>query len=97
MNTQEISELHKQYVMPTYAPGLALVRGKGARVWDAEGREYLDFLGGIAVNVLGHAHPKLVKAIRQQAGRLMHVSNLYYNENQPRLAKALSERSLGGK
>ena len=97
MNTQEISELHKQFVMPTYAPGLALVRGKGTRVWDAEGREYLDFLGGIAVNVLGHAHPKLVKAIRQQAGRLMHVSNLYFNENQPRLAKALSERSLGGK
>lgn len=97
MNTQEIAELHKQYVMPTYAPGLALVRGKGTRVWDAEGNEYLDFLGGIAVNVLGHAHPKLVKAIRQQAARLMHVSNLYYNENQPRLAKALSERSLGGK
>lgn len=97
MNTQEIAELHKQYVMPTYAPGLALVRGKGTRVWDAEGREYLDFLGGIAVNVLGHAHPKLVKAIRQQAARLMHVSNLYFNENQPRLAKALSERSLGGK
>ncbi|HOW98154.1 MAG TPA: aspartate aminotransferase family protein [Kiritimatiellia bacterium] len=97
MNTQEIAELHKQYVMPTYAPGLALVRGKGTRVWDAEGNEYLDFLGGIAVNVLGHAHPKLVKAIRQQAARLMHVSNLYFNENQPRLAKALSERSLGGK
>ncbi|MBP7830534.1 MAG: aspartate aminotransferase family protein [Kiritimatiellae bacterium] len=97
MNTQEIAELHKQYVMPTYAPGLALVRGKGTRVWDAEGKEYLDFLGGIAVNVLGHAHPKLVKAIRQQAARLMHVSNLYFNENQPRLAKALSERSLGGK
>ena len=97
MNTQEIAELHKQYVMPTYAPGLALVRGKGTRVWDAEGNEYLDFLGGIAVNVLGHSHPKLVKAIRQQAARLMHVSNLYFNENQPRLAKALSERSLGGK
>ena len=97
MNTQEIAELHKQYVMPTYAPGLALVRGKGTRVWDAEGKEYLDFLGGIAVNVLGHAHPKLVKAIRQQVARLMHVSNLYFNENQPRLAQALSERSLGGK
>jgi predicted acetylornithine/succinylornithine family transaminase len=95
--SEQIIALHKQYVMNTYAPGLALVRGKGAKVWDAEGREYLDFLGGLAVVNLGHCHPKLVKAIRQQAAKLIHVSNLYYNENQPRLAEALAARSLGGK
>lgn len=95
--SEEIVALHKQYVMPTYAPGLVLVKGKGAKVWDADGREFLDFLAGIAVLGLGHCHPKVVKAIRQQAGKLMHVSNLYYNENQPRLAQALSTRSMGGK
>jgi predicted acetylornithine/succinylornithine family transaminase len=66
-------------------------------VWDAEGHRYLDFLSGIAVAGIGHCHPKLVKAIRTQAARLMHVSNLFYNENQPLLAKALSDRSLQGK
>lgn len=97
MTSQEIIELHQRYVMPTYAPGLVLVRGRGAKVWDADGREYLDMLAGIAVCGLGHCHPRVVKAIRQQAARLMHVSNLYYNENQPRLAQALAERSLKGK
>lgn len=95
--TEELIGLHRQYVMSTYAPGLALVRGRGARVWDADGREYLDFLSGIAVVGLGHCHPAVVRAIRRQAGRLMHVSNLYYNENQPRLAQALAVRSLNGK
>ena len=95
--TEEIIGLSKQYVMATYAPSIPLVRGKGARVWDAEGKEYLDLLGGIAVLPLGHCHPRVVKAIRQQAGRLMHVSNLYYNENQPKLAQALVARSLNGK
>jgi acetylornithine/N-succinyldiaminopimelate aminotransferase len=95
--SEEIIALHKQFVMPTYAPGLVLVKGKGAKVWDADGKEYLDFLAGIAVLCVGHCHPKVVKAIKQQAATLMHVSNLYYNENQPRLAKALSERSLNGK
>ncbi len=97
MTSQEIIELHQRYVMPTYAPGLVLVRGRGAKVWDADGREYLDMLAGIAVCGLGHCHPRVVKAIRQQAAKLMHVSNLYYNENQPRLAQALAERSLKGK
>lgn len=97
MNSQKIIAMHNQYVMPTYTPELALVRGEGVRVWDAEGRKYLDFLAGIAVTVAGHCHPRLVEAIRQQAGRLMHVSNLYYNEVQPQLAQALSERSLDGK
>jgi predicted acetylornithine/succinylornithine family transaminase len=95
--SEEIIATHKQYVMPTYAPGLVLVKGKGLKVWDADGREYLDFLAGIAVLGLGHCHPAVVKAIRQQSAKLMHVSNLYYNENQPRLAEALSKRSLQGK
>ena len=98
MNTsEEIVALHKQYVMSTYAPGLVLLKGKGAKVWDVDGKEYLDFLAGIAVLSVGHCHPRVVKAIKTQAAKLMHVSNLYYNENQPRLAQALATRSLNGK
>ena len=95
--SEEIIALHKQYVMPSYAPGLVLVKGKGVKVWDADGKEYMDFLAGIAVLGLGHCHPQVVKAIRTQAAKLMHVSNLYYNENQPRLAQALATRSMNGK
>jgi len=95
--SEEIISLHKQYVMSTYAPGLVLLKGKGAKVWDADGKEYLDFLAGIAVLSVGHCHPRVVKAIKTQAAKLMHVSNLYYNENQPRLAQALATRSLNGK
>ncbi|NCC51084.1 MAG: aspartate aminotransferase family protein [Spartobacteria bacterium] len=95
--SDEIIALHKQYVMPTYSPGPVLVRGEGTRVWDADGKSYLDFLAGISVLNVGHCHPTVVEAIRKQAGKLMHVSNLYYNENQPRLAEMLSARSLGGK
>ncbi len=97
MKTAEIQELHSRYVMSTYAPGIALVKGRGTKVWDAEGNAYLDFLAGIAVTNLGHCHPHLVRAIRRQSSRLLHVSNLFHNELQPQLAKALSERSLGGK
>lgn len=97
MKTEEIKAMHEKYVVPTYAPGLALLKGEGSRVWDADGNEYLDFLAGIAVTGIGHSHPHYLKAIREQAKKLIHVSNLYYNENQPRLAKALAERSLGGK
>ena len=95
--SDEIKRLHGNYLMPTYAPSLALVRGKGARVWDADGREYLDFGSGIAVNNLGHCHPAVVAAIRDQTTRLLHASNLYYTENQVRLARKLSNISLGGK
>ncbi len=94
---ENIVELHRRYVMPTYSPDLVLVRGKGVRVWDQEGREYLDFLAGIGVLNVGHCHPRVVAAVGNQAAKLMHVSNLYYNENQPRLARELVERSLGGK
>lgn len=97
MTPSNSRDIHSQYVMPTYAPGLTLVRGSGVSVWDADGKEYLDFMAGIAVCNTGHCHPAVVEAIRDQAGRLMHVSNLFYNENQPRLAQKLSALSLGGK
>ena len=90
-------ELFNQYVMPTYAPGLTLVRGAGVSVWDDAGKEYLDFMAGIAVNNVGHCHPAVVAAIAKQAGTLIHCSNLFYNELQPRLAQKLSEIGLGGK
>ncbi len=96
-NFQEVIDLHQHYVMNTYAPSLVLAKGRGACVWDVNGRKYLDFIAGISVTNIGHCHPRLVKAIKSQAARLMHVSNLYYNENQPRLARELSEKSLGGK
>ncbi|MCX7817996.1 MAG: aspartate aminotransferase family protein [Kiritimatiellae bacterium] len=93
----EIEALYRRYVLTTYAPAsLALARGRGAWVWDVAGRRYLDFLSGIAVTGVGHAHPTLVRAIRRQAGRLMHTSNLFYHEPQARLAEALATRSMGG-
>lgn len=94
MNTQEIMELGQKYVMNTYGRlPMALVKGEGAWVWDAEGRKYLDFVAGLAVNSLGHCHPKIVAAIREQAGILMHVSNLYWIEPQVKLAQLLAENS----
>lgn len=97
IDNQDIIEIHKKYVMPTYAPGLVLTRGEGTKVWDVDGNEYLDFLAGISVLNVGHCHPRVVKAICEQAGKLAHVSNLYYNEKQPILARKLSELSIGGK
>jgi len=90
-------DLFNQYVMPTCAPGLTLVRGAGVSVWDDTGKEYLDFMAGIAVNNVGHCHPAVVEAIRKQAGILMHCSNLFLNELQPRLAQKISELALSGK
>jgi len=85
--------MQKQYLMSTYAPGIALVEGAGTHVWDAEGNEYLDFVAGIAVTNIGHCHPKMVRAVQDQVETLVHVSNLYYNEKQPLLARALSVHS----
>ena len=73
------------------------VRGAGCRLWDAEGNEYLDFLAGISVLNVGHCHPRVVEAVREQVGRLTHVTNLYYTEPALRLSAALSRSSLGGK
>src|SRR5476649_961691 len=92
MNTQMLKMLDHQYVMQTYGRyPIALVKGKGAKVWDADGKEYLDFLGGIAVNILGHCHPAVVQAITNQAQLLSHTSNLYYTEPGIKLAKLLIE------
>ncbi len=92
MKSSEIISLCEQYVMPTYGRyPLAFVRGQGARVWDAEGKEYLDFGGGIAVNVLGHAHPALAEALNRQSKILIHTSNLYHTLPQAELAKRLVE------
>lgn len=97
MTASDSPTLHHHYVMPTYAPGMTLVRGSGAHVWDDTGREYLDFMAGIAVCNTGHCHPAVVAAIQQQAATLMHCSNLFHNPVQPRLAQRLSALTLGGK
>ncbi len=92
MKTEEVKALNDQYLMNTFGVrGISIARGQGTRVWDLEGREYLDFLSGISVNNLGHCHPRVVEAIREQAGRLLHCTNLYYIEPTMRLAKILVE------
>lgn len=94
MHSNDIIQLSDKYVMHTYGRiGLAPVRGEGARLWDAEDKEYLDFVGGIAVNSLGHCHPSVVCAIQEQAQKLMHISNLYYIESQAKLAELLVQNS----
>ncbi|MEI3001445.1 MAG: aspartate aminotransferase family protein [Victivallis sp.] len=89
-------ERYRKYVMPTYAPKILFVRGEGARLWDADGREYLDFATGISVCNLGHCHPGVTAAVRKQAATLVHVSNLYMNEVMPRLAEKLIENCFDG-
>jgi predicted acetylornithine/succinylornithine family transaminase len=94
----ELQELERDYLMPTYARHpVEFVRGRGSLLWDGDGNEYLDFLSGIAVVSLGHCHPDVVAAIREQAGLLMHTTSLYYTQPAMRLARRLSESSLGGK
>jgi acetylornithine/N-succinyldiaminopimelate aminotransferase len=85
------------HLLNTYARfPVTFERGEGARLWDSDGNEYLDCLTGISVSSVGHCHPAVVGAIRDQAGRLLHVGNLYFNEPMTRLADRLAERSLGG-
>ncbi len=98
MLTPELQQLSDQFLMNTYARlPISLIRGKGCFVYDAEGREYLDCVAGIAVNVLGHTHPDIVEAITRQARQLIHTSNLYYTEPQSRLAQRLAELSFADK
>ncbi len=98
MNLTDLRALEQRYLMQTYrrAP-VEFVRGEGALLWDAEGKEYLDFLGGISVCSVGHCNPAVVEAVQEQAGRLMHTSNLFYTEPMVRLAERLAESSLGGR
>lgn len=85
-----IFEMDRDFVMNTYDRyPLCLVRGKGVWVWDSKGKKYLDMMSGIAVNGLGHAHPSVLRALREQSAKLMHASNLFYTEPQPRLAREL--------
>ena len=98
MALEQLQSTERRAVMGTYVRNpVEFVRGEGTRLWDDEGEEYLDFLAGISVAQLGHCHPAVVEAVREQAGRLMHVGNLYYTEPGMRLAGLLSEHSLGGK
>jgi len=98
MDSQTLMLLSEKYVANTYARyPVLLVRGKGTRVWDLEGEEYLDFVSGLAVCNLGHCHPKVVKAIQNQAEKLIHVSNFYYIEPQIRLASLLCKYSFADK
>ncbi len=93
-SAQSIMDLEREHLLQNYARyPLALVRGKGCYVYDPEGRRYLDFITGIGVNALGHAHPRIVKTIREQAGLLIHSSNLYYHPYQGPLAQRLARMS----
>ncbi len=98
MEIKKILEESGHYVMNTYNRfPLVLRKGRGMHVWSSDGKEYLDFVGGIAVNILGHCHPKVVVALQKQAQRLLHVSNLYHNEPQIKLARLLVEHSFADK
>jgi predicted acetylornithine/succinylornithine family transaminase len=98
MGLAETRALEERYLMRTYKRGAVdFVRGEGCLLWDADGKEYLDFLAGISVCSLGHCHPAVVAAVTEQVERLMHVSNLFYTEPMARLAERLSESSLGGR
>ena len=94
---KDTAERFEKYVMPTYAPKQLFVRGQGAKLWDDEGVEFLDFAAGISVCNLGHCNPRVTKAIQEQSGKLVHVSNLYMNELMPRLAEKLVKESFDGK
>ena len=98
MSLADLQQLESRYVMPTYAKSpVEFVRGEGAKLWDAEGREYLDFFAGLSVHNAGHCHPKITDAITEQTALLGGVSNLYYTAPAMRLAERLVECSLGGK
>jgi predicted acetylornithine/succinylornithine family transaminase len=98
MITSDIIADAQKYLMNTYSrQPLVLVKGRGMKVYDSDGREYLDFVGGVAVNNLGHCHPRVVVALQKQAQRLMHVSNHFHNEPQISLAKMLVQRSFADK
>jgi len=95
---QELQDLERRYAIGTYARApVQFVKGSGVRLWDSEGNEYLDFLAGISVLNVGHCHPRVVAAVRDQVGLLTHATNLFYTAPAMRLSQALSESSLHGK
>jgi len=92
--TDQTMDLEREYLLQNYARyPLVLARGKGCYLYDLQGRRYLDFIAGIGVNALGHAHPRITRVIREQAGLLIHSSNLYYHQYQGPLAKRLAQKS----
>jgi acetylornithine/N-succinyldiaminopimelate aminotransferase len=95
MKTADVQKLYDEYVMPTYTRvPVCLVKGKGSRVWDIEGKEYLDFFPGWAVDGIGHCHPVVVNAVKEQARKMLHVANNFLNPKQAELAKTISEASF---
>ncbi len=98
MTNSEIIALTEKYVASTYKRfPIAIVKGEGARVTDADGKDYLDFVAGLAVTNLGHCHPKVVEAVRRQAGELFHISNLFHIAPQAELAELICENSFADK
>ncbi|MFQ5901435.1 MAG: aspartate aminotransferase family protein [Thermodesulfobacteriota bacterium] len=98
MNTKALIEISTRYLANTYSRfPVVITKGKGCSVWDIEGKEYLDFVSGLAVCNLGHSHPDIVKAIQEQAERLIHISNLYHIEPQARFAELLCKNSFADK
>jgi predicted acetylornithine/succinylornithine family transaminase len=98
MSLTALQAIESDHVVPSYARHpVEVVRGEGTRMWDSEGVEYLDFLSGISVLNVGHCHPAVVAAVREQVGRLTHTTNLFYTEPSMRLAQRLADSSLGGK
>jgi predicted acetylornithine/succinylornithine family transaminase len=98
METKKLIDESSLYIMNTYKRFPVILRkGRGMKVWGADGKEYLDFVGGVAVNILGHCHPRVVIAIQKQAQRLLHVSNFYHTVPQIRLAKLLVQHTFADK
>ncbi|MBN1289748.1 MAG: acetylornithine transaminase [Actinobacteria bacterium] len=98
MDFEQIKSLENKYVMRTYNRlPVAFSEGKGARIWDTAGKEYIDLVSGIGVNILGHCHPVVVEAICNQAGRIVHTSNLYYIEPQAELAELICQHTFPGR
>src|SRR5580704_14588285 len=96
-SSQQTIEQFSKYVIGNYTRyPVSLVRGEGSLIWDAEGNKYIDFFPGWGCNLIGHCPPRVVEAIRDQGGRLIHVPNTWYMEPQGELAEALSRRSFGG-
>ncbi len=98
MKTQSIKQLYARYLIPVYTMnGVAAARSRGVWLWNAEGKRYLDLFSGWGVATLGHSHPRVVKAIRQQSQRMMHIPNIFYQQPQAQLAQALVKVSFDGK
>ncbi|MBV9839040.1 MAG: aminotransferase class III-fold pyridoxal phosphate-dependent enzyme [Solirubrobacterales bacterium] len=98
MSLAELQALEREHAAPTYVRSpVEFVRGSGCVLWDVDGEEYLDFLAGISVLNVGHCHPRVVRAVREQAGRLLHATNLYYTAPGLELSARLASSSLGGK